>query len=96
MEQFFQTLTQYMELIYPYIVAFLPSLTAMATCVITVVRICAAFKDLRKDVNDKTDLKEARAEMKQIIMEDRALKRRLDKLIEIEGKVKQYDTNEKI
>lgn len=96
MEQFFQTLTQYMELIYPYIVAFLPALTAMTTCIITVVKICAAFKGLRKEVNDKTDLREARAEMKQIIMEDRALKRRLDKLIEIEGRVKQYDTDEKI
>lgn len=91
MEQFLDTIVKYAEIIYPYLVAILPAITAMGAVILAVVKICKQFKDLRKEVNDKTDLKEARAEMKQIISEDRALKRRLDKLITIEGKVMQDD-----
>lgn len=91
MEQFLDTIVKYAEMLYPYLIAIIPALTAISTCTIICVKIISAFKSLRKDVNDKTDLKEARAEMKQIISEDRALKRRLDKLITIEGKVMQDD-----
>lgn len=91
MEQFLDAVVKYAEMLYPYLIAIIPALTAISTCTIICVKIISAFKSLRKDVNDKTDLKEARAEMKQIISEDRALKRRLDKLITIEGKVMQDD-----
>lgn len=91
MEQFLDTIVKYAEIIYPYLVAILPAITAMGAVILAVVKICKQFKNLRQEVNDKTDLKEARAEMKQIISEDRALKRRLDKLITIEGKVMQDD-----
>ena len=96
MEQFFELIMKYAELIYPYVVALLPSITAIATCVISVVKICQSFKALRQEVKDKTDIKEARAEMRQIISENRALRKRLDTLISIEGKVKQYDTDKEV
>ena len=91
MEQFLDTIVKYAEILYPYIIAIIPTLTAISTCTIICIKIISAFKSLRQEVNDKTDLREARTEMKQIISEDRALKRRLDKLITIEGKVKQDD-----
>lgn len=96
MEQFFQELAKHLEVIYPYIVAILPAITAIGTVLIAVLKICKQFKDLRKEVSDKTDINDARAEMKQIISEDRALKRRLDKLITLESKVKQYDIDEEV
>lgn len=91
MEQFLEAVVKYAEMLYPYLIAIIPTLTAIGTCTVICIKIISAFKSLRKEVNDKTDLKEARAEMKQIISEDRALKRRLDKLITIEGKVMQDD-----
>lgn len=99
MEQFLQKVVEVAEVIYPYLVAIIPTLTAIGTCTTIFVAIMLKFRELRKDVKDKTDLTDARNEMKQIISEDRALKRRLDKLIEIQGKVKKYEetnSNEEI
>lgn len=96
MEKFLDIIVKYAEILYPYIVAILPTLTAISTCTIICVKIIGAFKSLRKEVNDKTDLKEARAEMQQIIAEDRAIKRRLNKLITLESKVIQYDDDPKV
>ena len=96
MEMILDYIVEFMQFLYPYLLAIMPALTAMGTCAAAVVFICKQFKGLRKDVSDKTDLREARAEMKQIISEDRMLKRRLDKLIELESKVKNYDTNKEI
>jgi hypothetical protein len=96
MEMILDYIVEFMQFLYPYLLAIMPALTAMGTCAAAVVFICKQFKGLRKDVADKTDLREARAEMKQIISEDRMLKRRLDKLIELESKVKNYDTNKEI
>jgi cell shape-determining protein MreC len=90
MEQFLQKIVEIAEAIYPYLIAIIPTLTAIGTCTTICVAIMLKFRELRKDVKDKTDLTDARAEMKQLIAENRALKRRLDKLIEIQGKVKQY------
>ncbi len=96
MEVVLDYIVEFMNFIYPYLLAIMPALTAMGTCAAAVVFICKQFKGLRQDVADKTDLREARAEMKQIISEDRMLKRRLDKLIELESKVKNYDTDKEI
>lgn len=96
MEIVLDYIVEFMQFIYPYLLAIMPALTAMGTCAAAVVFICKQFKGLRQDVADKTDLREARAEMKHIISEDRALKRRLDKLLEIEGRVKQYDTDKEV
>lgn len=96
MEQFLSEVVKYAEIIYPYLVAILPAITAMGAVIVAVVKICKQFKDLRKEVNDKTDINDARAEMKQIISDNRALRRRLDKLITLESKVVQDDSNDEV
>lgn len=91
MEQFLDTIVKYAEILYPYIIAIIPTLTAISTCTIICVKIISAFKSLRKEVADKTEMSEIRAEMKADRAEYRAIRRRLDKIITTEGKVKQDD-----
>ena len=91
MEQFLEVVVKYAEMLYPYLIAIIPALTAIGTCTIICTKIIGAFKSLRKEVADKTEMSEIRAEMKADRAEYRAIKRRLDKLITIEGKVQQDD-----
>lgn len=91
MEQFLEVVVKYAEMLYPYLVAIIPTLTAIGICTITCVKIIRAFNSLRKEVADKTEMSEIRSEMKADRAEYRAIKRRLDKLITIEGKVQQDD-----
>ena len=96
MEMILDYIVEFMQFIYPYLLAIMPALTAMGTCAAAVVFICKQFKGLRKDVADKTDLREARAEMKQIILEDRALKRRLDKMVAYNERMAYHDPDQKV
>lgn len=91
MEQFLEAVVKYADMLYPYLIAIIPALTAISTCTIICVKIISAFKSLRKEVNDKTEMSEIRAEMKADRAEYRALRRRLDKLVTVESKVKQDD-----
>lgn len=96
MEPIIQSISDFLVMLYPYIIAIIPTLTAISTCTAIAVAIMCKFKELKKDVKDKTDLSDARAEMKQIIAEDRALKRRLDKMVAYQEKVAYHDPDKKI
>lgn len=91
MEQFLEVVVKYAQILYPYLIAIIPTLTAIGTCTIICVKIISAFKSLRKEVADKTEMNEIRAEMKADRAEYRAIRKRLDKLVTIESKVKQDD-----
>lgn len=96
MEPIIQSISDFLVMLYPYIIAIIPTLTAISTCTAIAVAIMCKFKELKKDVKDKSDLTDARAEMRQIIAEDRAIKRRLDKLVTLESKVNQHDTDKEV
>lgn len=91
MEQILQTIVDFMDMIYPYLVAILPAITATGAILIALIKILKAFKDLRSEVKDKTDITEAKNEMARIIRDNASLRKRMDKLIEIQSKVVQYD-----
>lgn len=96
MEQIIQTISDFLVMLYPYIIAIIPTLSAIGTCTAIAVTILCKFKELKKDVKDKSDLSDARIEMKQIIAEDRALKRRLDKMVAYQEKVAYHDPDKKV
>lgn len=88
-----------LPLIIPTIAAVLPSLAAIFSIICACLKlikdnsaqikpILAQFEALRQEVKDKTDLREARQEMKQIIHDNAVLKRQLNELITAQTKVK--------
>lgn len=87
------TFTEILNVIYPYLVAALPALTAIASIIAVAIKIIKSFSELKKSVDDKTDLKEARAEMAVIIKQNSQLRAEIADLITAQSKVK-YDDKE--
>lgn len=87
-----------LPLIIPTLSAALPSVGAIIGILCAVAKlfkdnkeqitpILEQFEALRQEVRDKTELREARTEMKQIIHDNAVLKRQLNELITIQSKV---------
>lgn len=87
------TFMQVLDLIYPYLVAILPALTALGAIIAVAVKIIKSFAELKKSVEDKTNLEEAKGEMKVIIQQNAQLRREVADLITAVSKVK-YDDKE--
>lgn len=92
-------LEAWLPTIIPTAAAILPSLGALFGILVSCVKlikdnkeqirpILEKFEELRQEVKDKTDLREARAEMKQIIHDNAVLKRQLNEMITLQSKVK--------
>ena len=82
---------QVLDIIYPYLVAILPALTALGAIIAVAVKIIKNFADLKKSVEDKTNLEEAKSEMKVIIQQNAQLRREVSDLITAVSKVKYND-----
>lgn len=92
-------LEAWLPTIIPTAAAILPSLGALFGILVSCVKlikdnkaqikpILEQFAELRQEVKDKTDLREARQEMKQIIHDNAVLKRQMNELITAQTKVK--------
>lgn len=75
-----------------WIVAILPSVIAVLTTVGVVVDVIKKFKKLRDDVANMTAMKEIREELKQVVQENYALKKKLNETMTLIDKV--HRTNE--
>lgn len=84
--------------IIPTVAAILPAIGALFGIIVSCAKlfrdnrkqiepILKQFQELREEVRNKTDLREARAEMKQIIHDNAVLKRQLNELITLQSKV---------
>lgn len=78
-----------------WLIALVPAITAVAAIVVALVKIINSvssmrcdYSALKKSVEDKTELTEAKAEMRAIIKQNAILREELEKLISVEGKVK--------
>jgi cell shape-determining protein MreC len=75
------------EQIVSWIVAILPSVIAVLTTVGVVVEVIKKFKKLRDDVSNMTAMKEIREELKQVVQENYALKKKLNETMTLIDKV---------
>lgn len=72
-----------------YIVALMPSVTAVLTAIASLVTICKNFHALRKDVKDKVEMEELKAKLEVTLSECRELEELLRKEIETRTHIKQ-------
>lgn len=90
------------ETIIAFITAFGPSIVAIISIIASVIKIAKdnksivkpvidEFNQLRQEVNDKTDLTDARQEMRALIQQNAEQSKKIDLLIAELSKVKQYD-----
>ena len=70
------------------ILAAAPSVVAILTSLGVVVKIMGAFGSLRKEVQDKTEMKEIQDQFKVVLQENYELKKSINELIEKIDKVK--------
>ena len=70
-----------------WIVAILPSVIAVLTTVGVVIEVIKKFKKLRDDVANMTAMKEIREELKQVMQENYALKKKLNETMTLIDKV---------
>lgn len=75
-----------------WILAILPSVIAVLTTVGVVIEVIKKFKKLRDDVANMTAMKEIREELKQVVQENYALKKKLNETMTLIDKV--HRTNE--
>lgn len=75
------------ETIVSWIVAILPSVIAVLTTVGVVIEVIKKFKKLRDDVANMTAMKEIREELKQVVQENYALKKKLNETMTLIDKV---------
>lgn len=76
-----------MTILQPYFVAMAPALTALGVILGVGYKILKAFTTLRDEVKDKTDLQEARNEMKMIIHQNAKVLAKVDEVITQQSKV---------
>ena len=70
-----------------WIVAILPSVIAVLTTIGVVIEVIKKFKKLRDDVANMTAMKEIREELKQVVQENYALKKKLNETMTLIDKV---------
>ena len=98
-------LEQWLPTIIPTIAATLPSIAALVGIACSCLKlikdnrqqitpILQQFEELRAEVRDKTDLREARKEMQELIKENKALRKRLDKQTTYITHIKNYGVEE--
>lgn len=75
------------EQIVSWIVAILPSVIAVLTTIGVVIEVIKKFKKLRDDVANMTAMKEIREELKQVVQENYALKKKLNETMTLIDKV---------
>lgn len=75
------------EQVVSWIVAILPSVIAVLTTVGVVIEVIKKFKKLRDDVANMTAMKEIREELKQVVQENYALKKKLNETMTLIDKV---------
>lgn len=75
------------EQIVSWIVAIIPSVIAVLTTVGVVVEVVKKFKKLRDDVANMTAMREIREELKQVVQENYALKKKLNETMTLIDKV---------
>lgn len=75
-----------------WIVAILPSVIAVLTTIGVVIEVIKKFKKLKDDVANMTAMKEIREELKQVVQENYALKKKLNETMTLIDKV--HRTNE--
>lgn len=68
-----------LEQIITWILSILPSLIAVASAVGLVIKTISNFKKLKDDVSNMTAMEEVRGELKEVLQENRELKRQLNK-----------------
>lgn len=72
----------------PQLVAiYSPTILSVIACLTAVIKIVKSFTDLRKEVKDKTDSEDLKADLRACIAENKALKKKVAKLIETNTKV---------
>ena len=71
-----------------YILTIAPSVIAILTSFGVVAKIIGAFGSLRKEVQDKTEMKEIQDQFKIVLQENYELKKSINELIEKIDKVK--------
>ena len=75
------------EQIVSWIVAIIPSVIAVLTTIGVVIEVIKKFKKLKDDVANMTAMKEIREELKQVVQENYALKRKLNETMTLIDKV---------
>lgn len=70
------------EQIITYFIALLPSIVAVITALSTAIGILKQFRELRKEVNEKVDVKELQQKLEIVLSENKELERLLKKEIE--------------
>lgn len=75
------------EQVVNWIVAILPSVIAVLTTVGVVIEVIKKFKKLRDDVANMTAMTEIREELKQVVQENYALKKKLNETMTLIDKV---------
>ena len=70
-----------------WIVAILPSVIAVLTTIGVVIEVIKKFKKLKDDVANMTAMKEIREELKQVVQENYALKKKLNETMTLIDKV---------
>lgn len=76
------------DIIVTYILTIAPAVIAVLTALCTLIKILGAFKDLRKEVQDKTEMREIQEDFKQVLHENYALKKSINELVEKIDKVR--------
>lgn len=72
----------------PQLIAiYTPTIMSVLACLTAVIKIAKSFAALRSEVKDKTDSEELKSQLKQSIEENRALKGKVAKLIEVTTRV---------
>lgn len=81
---------------YEIIMAMAPSVAAVITSIVALLKLIKSFTDLKQDVNLNTTaldskLKDTSALIAQVIQDNKALKKKIDRMIEEQTKVKGSD-----
>lgn len=83
-----------------WIIALLPTLSAVGAIIVSLIKICGYIKDmkakyssLQQAVEDKTELTMVKAEMQTIIAQNAVLRKELEELITATSKVKYNEQN---
>lgn len=74
-----------------WIIAIIPSLTAIATACIAIYKMVKALAETRKEVTDMKDLEEIKVQMQVILQENANLKQVIYEMLEKIDKVKRKE-----
>lgn len=96
MEQYIAAIAEFMEMIYPYIVAIIPTLTAIGTCTGIAVAVILNLKKLGKEVEVKADTTQVVTKVDESNNEARRLNRKLNKVLKYMAKRGDFIDDEEV